>query len=194
MYALTLKQPFAQLVALGEIKSFTTTLGGTCRGRVLIYADKYPIQPDTADGKEMIEECEKILNEKPGILGVAVNDLPKGCLIGSVEIPDFESVFHADGSTTRTFAFAHPALLSEPVPCRRGSFFWRCDLLHPVVVSHLHTQNDEEIKRKWLAFCKETGREYKEVTDIMHTPTIARLYHDETFIVMYDKRRKSFIV
>ena len=78
MRALSIRQPCAEAIMRG-VKTTEYRSGPTyIRGRILIYASQSRYQAD--DETEMLQEF--------GITDVDVDDLPKGVIIGSVELYD----------------------------------------------------------------------------------------------------------
>jgi hypothetical protein len=109
--ALPLRQPWAELILLGQKPKEYRSRRTSLRGRVYVYATLNRIDPETE--QEIAEECN-----------IDVDGLPRGVLVGTVEIYDCES----DGAGGFAWCLRDPERLPKPlkpakVPCSGGFFF-----------------------------------------------------------------------
>jgi hypothetical protein len=74
--ALSVRQPFAEAIVRGVKRSEIRTASTSIRGRILIYASL---------GRSKEEE-EAVWSKEYGILDVAPDDLPRGVIVGTVEL------------------------------------------------------------------------------------------------------------
>lgn len=95
MKALTLTQPWASLVVLGEKSIETRSWKTSHRGRIAIHAGKR--YPDYARGLCYQEPFASALIDWPGIAFSNSDELPTGCILGTVELVSVRQVHgHTD--------------------------------------------------------------------------------------------------
>lgn len=132
MKAITIKQPWASLIAHGikdiENRNWRTNF----RGRVLIHSSA---KGDIANfGCLQPNQRLKVLNTPMSRIGF--NDLPFGSIIGSVEIVDcvqnYASVWADKG--VYNWVLSNAVLFSEPIPAKGKLSFWDFDGLKEVTI------------------------------------------------------------
>lgn len=132
MKAITIKQPWASLIAHGikdiENRNWRTNF----RGRVLIHSSA---KGDIANfGCLQPNQRLKVLNTPMSRIGF--NDLPFGFIIGSVEIVDcvqnYASVWADKG--VYNWVLSNAVLFSEPIPAKGKLSFWDFDGLKEVTI------------------------------------------------------------
>ena len=142
MKALTLHQPFATLVAMGEKKIETRSWPTTYRGSLAIHAAKeFPKEYQALLGQEpFLSVLEAYCSEQENDEG----QFPRGAVIAIAQLVDCFPQFTPNGNPhihqphpdTNEFHFGHYArgrymwilkdvqLLAEPIPCRGYQQLW----------------------------------------------------------------------
>lgn len=128
MKALTVKQPYAKLIARGIKDIENRTWKTNYRGRVLIHAAS-----NSCTWQKVINTLSKAAKEyfmKHGLNGAWVRNLEKGAIIGSVEIVDCVR----DSSSIWAlpdhwhWVLANPVLFDEPIRNVKGKLsLWEFD-------------------------------------------------------------------
>lgn len=132
MKAITIKQPWANLIVSGLKDIENRTWKTNFRGRVLIHAAMAPVKEGwDALNKTQLKEVFKHKNELYG----DKDELPNGAIIGSVEIVDcvqnHPSVWAEKG--VWNWVLANPILFPEPIPAKGKLSIWEYDrILEPV--------------------------------------------------------------
>ena len=133
MKAITLWQPWASLWAAGIKKNETRSWATMHRGPLLIHAAKLtPMQLADKIGATAYFKLSDICGDT---LGLLIGDLPRGCIVGRVDVVDclptlgagWESALEASVGDYSPGRFAwigknHRAI--EPIPCRGGQRLW----------------------------------------------------------------------
>lgn len=135
MKAITIRQPYAQLIVRGLKRYETRSFATKFRGALAIHAGKTPVE-DTL--RTMDEDTVQRLRFELGEL----EDLPVGAVIGAVFIEDcipVDAAFRAkiteeeravgdysDGRYAWLLADT-PLELSRPIPCAGAQGFWNFD-------------------------------------------------------------------
>ena len=135
MKAITIKQPWASLIVSGlkDIENRTWNCPKKYLGkRVLIHAAKTSVKEGWSALNGM--QIEKVSKHKDKLYGDN-EDLPKGAIIGSVEIVDciqnHPSPWAEKG--VWNWVLANPILFPEPIPAKGKLSFWEYDkILEPV--------------------------------------------------------------
>lgn len=124
MKALTIKQPWASLIALGLKNIENRTWKTNYRGRILIHAASKPVK----EGWDALNEMQlaKTFGSKDKLYGDN-NELPMGAIVGSVEIVDcvqsHPSIWAEEG--VWNWVLANPVLFDEPIIGVKGKLsFW----------------------------------------------------------------------
>ena len=127
MKALTIKQPWASLIAHGLKSIENRTWKTNYRGRILIHAASTPVK----EGWDALNEMQlaKVYAYKDKIYGGS-EELPYGAILGSVEIVDcvknHPSVWAEEG--VWNWVLANPVLFDEPITGIKGKLsFWEYD-------------------------------------------------------------------
>ena len=132
MKAITIKQPWASLIAAGLKDIENRTWKTNFRGRVLIHAAKVSVK----DGWSALNgmQIKKVSKHKYKLYGDN-EDLPKGAIIGSVEIVDCVQNHPSPWAEKGVWnwVLANPILFPEPIPAKGKLSFWEYDkILEPV--------------------------------------------------------------
>lgn len=127
MKALTIKQPWASLIAHGLKNIENRTWKTNYRGRILIHAAATPVK----EGWDALNEMQlaKVYAYKDKLYG-GNEELPCGAILGSVEIVDcvqnHPSVWAEEG--VWNWVLADPVLFDEPIAGVKGKLsFWEYD-------------------------------------------------------------------
>lgn len=139
MKGISLWQPWAQLVVLGEKQYETRSWPTSVRGRVLIHAAKkwnkdiYEFCQVQRFFCDVIGKCYLPI-EPDNELGIS--SIPLGMIVGSVEIVDCLLVEKVPTLTDKERAFgdytpgryawklSDPVVFKRPIPCRGHQGFW----------------------------------------------------------------------
>lgn len=129
---LSLTQPWAQLVVLGQKKYETRSWKTNYRGLIAIHASK-----------EFPDSARMLLHENPfsGVLHCLPGDLPLGAIVGTVDLVDCQvmtgdeyiqmtrkEIAFGDWSEGRyAWKLENPKLLPEPIPYKGAHRLWRMD-------------------------------------------------------------------
>ncbi len=124
MKAITVKQPWASLIAHGikdiENRSWSTKF----RGRVLIHAAAKGEKRSWGSLSDI--QSSKLLQSGSSLNKTSFSNLPTGSIIGSIEIVDcvmnHPSVWAEKG--VYNWVLANPKLFPEPIPAKGKLSFW----------------------------------------------------------------------
>ncbi len=129
MKALSLTQPWAQLVVMGEKHVETRSWNTKLRGRIAIHASKKFPRP-----ARDLSITDPLYILALGLDGV--DGMPLGAIIGTVEITDVcrtddaqgisakEAAFGDYGSGRWAWSLANEVQFFDPIPCRGALGFW----------------------------------------------------------------------
>lgn len=127
MKVITIKQPWASLIVSGLKNIENRTWKTNFRGRVLIHAAKTPVKEGWSALNK--EQLDKVSGHKDKLYG-SNEDLPKGAIIGSVEIVDcvqnHPSLWAEKG--VWNWVLVNPVMFPEPITGVKGKLsFWDYD-------------------------------------------------------------------
>ncbi len=145
MKALSLTQPWAELVVLGEKQWETRSWRTSHRGRIAIHAaKKFPAWAiDLAQGNRYFVDAIK---------NYPVIKMPLGMIVGTVEVVAMQStdamldvlghkeIAFGDYDSERwAWQLAEPDMLAEPIPCRGALGLWEVppDVLGQITIDSI---------------------------------------------------------
>ena len=127
MKAITIKQPWASLIAWGVKDVENRTWRTNFRGRVLIHAGAQWYQNKNKPSTILLTEEQRcLMPDRRHISAMFYNDLPLSAIIGEVEIVDcvknYPSVWAIDGHWH--WVLKNAVLYPEPIPSKGALSFW----------------------------------------------------------------------
>jgi len=131
MKALSVKQPWASLIALGikDIENRTWACPKKYIGtRVLIHASKIGVK----DGWRALTEAQIREASNKGLIGYKYGELPSSAIIGSVVIvncvQNHPSIWAEQG--VYNWVLANPVIYDKPISVKGKLSFWEFNLYH----------------------------------------------------------------
>ncbi|WP_430611554.1 ASCH domain-containing protein [Flavobacterium sp. JP2137] len=116
--ALSIKQPWAELIALGIKNIENRTWKTSFRGRFLIHASK------VSD-----KHCSLNVAQDAATNGIEELDWSLGCIIGEVDLVDcvqrHSSIWADRGDGIWHYVLENPVMYDKPIPVKKGALgFW----------------------------------------------------------------------
>jgi hypothetical protein len=138
MKCISLWQPWASLVVLGEKQNETRSWPTNFRGTLAIHAAKKPWNQLPFMGGGFLAYLHRALSAHR----IDLYFLPRGSIIGTVEIIDcvpVESLYSTLAEQERAFGdysrgryawkLANPVMFNKPIPCKGQQGFWTVELM-----------------------------------------------------------------
>jgi len=154
MQAISLTQPWAQLVVLGAKRVETRSWPTRYRGEIAIHASKGFPKP----AKEIVQH-EWIYGFALDPHGFFVDNLPLGAIIGTVEITDCLPTEKADeiglyshhaewafgdyGAGRYMWLLTNPCMFDTPMPCKGALKIWTVPSTYHIVDGQIHFVPDQ---------------------------------------------------